>query len=95
MARQRVEVDQLEQVIADLQAITRALEEAARDAADAVARLQGTWSGVGADAHQIAHARWAADAEEMQDAVVLMHQALATAHGNYQRALGSNHGMWS
>jgi WXG100 family type VII secretion target len=94
MARYLVQTEELDAVIARMQAYEQHLLEAIQNADKRVSAMHATWSGRAAEAHQAAHARWRADATAMHAALSRMRAIAATAHGNYTATIATNTGMW-
>jgi WXG100 family type VII secretion target len=95
MAEHTARTEQMQAVVDELQQITTALEDALREADDAVTRLHNVWEGDGAVAHRAAHDRWSGDAEAMNKAVAQLRALLTIARGNYDAAAEANLRMWS
>lgn len=90
----RVDLGQLEAVMARLERFDRVLEWVLADADQQVERLHRTWTGQAAAQHREAHQKWAQGAADLKQALAEMHQVAATAHGNYSRAADTNVAMW-
>lgn len=90
----RVDLDQLEWAITDLEAFERHLEREVAKLEALVAELSGSWSGDAATAHQQAHQLWTQGASRMRTALAQMRSAARTAHDNYGAAVAANLAMW-
>lgn len=93
--RYAVDLDELRSVISGMEAFERRLQTRLGDLEDVVSELHVTWTGAAASAQRAAHAKLAAAAAEVHQAVVDMRQAAEHAHGSYSAAAQANARMWS
>lgn len=90
----RVDLAELQRVVDAAGATQRELDAALDRVAARVARLDATWTGAAADAHDEAHARWAAAYDEMRGALADLRTAAGVAHDRYEAAVASNLAAW-
>lgn len=94
MTAHRVDLEQLQEVITELQSFSNAVDEAVGQVDARVNSLHATWSGAAAAEHRAAHARWAQGAREVHEALVVLHAIGTGAHANYTAAVEANMRMW-
>lgn len=95
MAREfRVNLPELDSVIADLSKFDQDAEAVSADVGKLVDDLRIGWTGDAAQAQRDAHDRWKHGAEEMRTALSDLHEVAKTAHENYSGAVAANVGMW-
>lgn len=90
----RVDLDELQTVMSQLQAFEDKMRMAMRSVESQVNELHTTWTGDAATAHWSAHERWREGTAKMTDALATMHRIATTAHGNYSAAVTANQQMW-
>jgi WXG100 family type VII secretion target len=90
----RVDLEELDAVIGDLERLERELEGTTNDLEAQMATLHGTWEGETAVAQREAHQEWEAGMTAMRGALAQMRSAARTAHGNYTKAVDANRSMW-
>lgn len=90
----RVDLAQLDSTISDLQKYSTHLDSELAAIDRHVATLQHAWSGHAADAQAQAHRLWAKGAKNLHHSIKVMHQAAATAHGNYHGSGTTNQKIW-
>lgn len=90
----KVDLDQLDTTIIDLQQYSTQLDRELAAIDQHVARLQGCWSGQAAAAQAEAHRMWSTGARNLHHSVGVMHQAAATSHANYHGSAGTNQKVW-
>lgn len=90
-----VDHDELDRVIADLEATERELTTIDADLSRQLGALQGAWEGLAADAQQEAYREWRQGMAGMREALTEMRRAARRAHGNYTQAARTNHEMWA
>ena len=61
----------------------------------AVKTLHVSWQGVAAVAHATAHQKWTHGAQQMAQALTMLHRSGTGAHNNYTQAAEANTKMWS
>ena len=89
-----VDLDELHQVVADVEACGSALERLTADLERQVAALHEVWEGLAAQAQREAHAEWEQGMRAMRPALDGLRAAAATAHANYTGAADANVRMW-
>lgn len=92
--RFKVHLEQLWDILDRIGRFDQQVEHALEDVEARVGRLQATWTGQAAQAHQSAHDEWKHGLAQMREALNAMRQAAATAHGNYSDAATTNASMW-
>jgi WXG100 family type VII secretion target len=91
-------------IVADFAALA-AFEEAAKKAEQELieiladldrdlAPMEAQWSGAARTAYAVVRADWFTGAAQIHEAIGALHRYIATARGNYQRALATNVGIW-
>lgn len=95
MSRLRVDLERLDTLVEQLRVVQEQLGRLHREADLRGRQLHLTWTGDAAAAQAGAHARWAAAAVEVQDALAALRAVAATAHGNYAAAAQANRRMWA
>ena len=95
MAKFTVDLDRLDDIVAEISRFDQRLESALADADARVNRLHGTWTGAAAEAHRKAHEEWQRGAAEMRAALAVMRQCATTAQDNYRAAATTNARMWA
>lgn len=90
----RVDVAELDVVVAHLAATQEALGRLADDVAVEVAALHAEWGGLASDAHAAAHDVWSAEFGAMHAALVVMQTAARDAHTAYSGAARANRSLW-
>jgi WXG100 family type VII secretion target len=90
----RVDLDLLEQSVAEMARCGDALDALLDEVSRQVAALQVTWGGSAAIAQEGAQAEWEAGFREMRDALAAMRTAGRAAHGHYGDAAATNLRMW-
>jgi WXG100 family type VII secretion target len=95
MTRLRADLAQLEELVADLTAFERRLDEAQGALGARMRQLHAQWSGVAAAEQAEAHRRWSAAAAQLQAALATLRQSAAVASANYQAAVSAGRRMWS
>jgi WXG100 family type VII secretion target len=90
----RVDVEELDGVVAELTAAQAALRELADDVSVEVAALRADWIGLASDSHDVAHVVWSAEFASMHDALVAMRAAARHAHTVYSGAAHANRSLW-
>ncbi|HEX4725188.1 MAG TPA: WXG100 family type VII secretion target [Pseudonocardiaceae bacterium] len=94
MAEFTVDLDRLDDVVAEISRFDQRLEAALEDADNRVNQLHTTWRGTAATRHQQAHEEWQRGIAEMRAALAVLRQNAATARSNYGNAVTANVGMW-
>lgn len=94
MSGHRVDLDELDRVIGQLEAFEKSLRTAMTSTDAQVNALHHTWSGDAARAHAQAHRHWREGTATMTEALRTMHRIARTAHGNYHAAVTANVAMW-
>jgi WXG100 family type VII secretion target len=94
MTRFTVDLDELDSVVASMEAFGTRFAGRLDELRTATAALQEDWLGDAADAQALAHRRIATGAQEMHAAVVDLHQAARHAHQSYLGAVQANQTMW-
>lgn len=89
-----VDLDLLDQRIAQLVAFERSLDRNLAALEKTVSELHDTWSGLAARAQRDAHTKWMAGAREMRTALAGLREAARVAHTNYHGAAAANLTMW-
>ncbi|MFD4355729.1 WXG100 family type VII secretion target [Nocardia sp. NPDC058518] len=90
----KVDLDDIEQVIAKLGGLAGFIAEHLDEIDDQVAGLVGTgWESVAADAYQGAHQRWSLGARDFVDGIRDMSTAAKAAHSRYTNAIDINYRM--
>ncbi len=89
----------------DPAALTDALERTGRfqgssralldEIESAVKNLHVSWQGAAAVAHATAHQKWTHGAQQMTQALTVLHRSGTAAHDNYTQAAEANTKMWS
>jgi WXG100 family type VII secretion target len=90
----RVDVDLLDETVAEMARCGEALDELLAEVSRRVDALRLTWSGAAALAQDEAQAEWEAGFREMRAALAAMRAAGRVAHGNYLDAATTNLRMW-
>lgn len=90
----RVDTDELQAMVADLDRCGVALEELTDDLDRQVQVLQAHWTGLAADAQALAHGRWTRGLLDLRLALGELRAAGAVAHANYTAAVDANVAMW-
>ena len=90
-----VDTDRLRQTVADMEAVEAELRDLELRLDRTTTRLQSTWSGRAATAHESAQQRWDHGLATMRDALGRMRGAAGTAHDHYARAADTNARMWT
>lgn len=94
MTRFKVDLDELDAVVASLDAFAATFARQLGDLQTTIAALQKDWLGEAAEAQATAHQRLASGAKEMHTAVVALHGAARHAHQSYSAAVAANQTMW-
>lgn len=89
-----VDVDLLDETVADMARCEHALDALLEEVSRRVTALHGTWSGAAALAQEGAQAEWEAGFREMRVALGTMRTAGRVAHGSYLDAAATNVRMW-
>lgn len=89
-----IDTDDLDAVIADVQATENALETLTNDLEKQVAALQSVWEGLAADAQAEAHRTWEEGMRGMRAALAELRASARNAHTNYTAAASANVTMW-
>lgn len=89
-----VDLDLLDESVAELARGGEALDDVLAEVARRVAELHGTWVGDAASAQQVAQEAWTTGAEQMRDGLAAMRAAAAGAHSAYTAAIDANLRMW-
>jgi WXG100 family type VII secretion target len=90
-----VDLDLLDETVAELTASGAALDELLDEVSRRVAALQLTWAGAAALAQEGAQAEWEAGFREMREALASMRTAGQVARDSYHDAAGTNRQMWA
>ena len=90
----RIDADELDDVIADVEKCEGALETLTADLNKQIAALQEVWEGLAATAQKEAHDEWTTGMVAMRSALTDLRAAARTAHGNYTGAANTNLTMW-
>jgi WXG100 family type VII secretion target len=90
----RVDVEELDGVVARLAAAQASLRELASDVSGEVAALHTDWIGLASDSHDVAHVVWSTEFASMHDALVAMRAAALHAHTAYSGAAHANRSLW-
>ena len=90
-----IDLDGLDEVIADIEACERELERLTTELSLRIRELQGQWDGLTATAQREAHQQWEQGMDAMRVALVEMRSAARVAHGNYALAISTNLDMWA
>lgn len=90
----RVDVEELDGVVAQLGATQVALRQVADDLAAEVRALHTLWTGLAGDSHDVAHVAWSAGFASMHDALLAMRDAALHAHTAYSDAAQANRSLW-
>ena len=90
----RVDVEELDGVVARLAAAQATLRGLADDVAREVAALHAEWTGLAGDAHQGSHRAWSAEFAAMHASLASMRAAALHAHRAYSGAARANLSMW-
>lgn len=89
-----IDTDDLDAVIADVQATENALESLTDDLERQIAALQSVWEGLAAEAQAEAHKTWEEGMRGMRAALAELRAAARNAHTNYTGAATANVTMW-
>jgi ESAT-6 family protein len=89
-----VDLDLLEETVAEMARCGEALDVLLDDVARRVSALQVTWAGRAAVAQEEAQAEWEAGFRQMSAALASMRTAGRVAHGSYGDAAATNLRMW-
>ena len=89
-----VDVDLLDETVAEMGRCGVDLDELLDEVAARVAELHLSWGGAAALAQEGAQAEWEAGFRQMREALAAMRAAGRTAHGNYLDAATTNLRMW-
>lgn len=90
-----VDTDRLAQTVTDMETVEAELRDLALRLDRTTTRLQATWTGRSAAAHEGAQQHWDEGLETMHDALTRMRGAARSAHDNYTRAAETNARMWT
>lgn len=90
----RVDLDLLEERVEQMASFERSLDRALTRLEAPARSLDATWTGLAAEAHRHAHARWLREAAEMRRALAGLRAAARIAHRNYRAAVAANVSMW-
>ena len=82
----RIDADELDDVIADVEKCEGALETLTADLDKQIAALQEVWEGLAATAQKEADDEWTTGMVVMRSALGDLRAAARTAHGNYTGA---------
>lgn len=89
-----IDTDELDAVIADLEACERRLETLTDDVEEEARELQSVWEGLAAQAQHEAQQEWTEGMRAMRAALADLRAAARLAHGNYSGAAAANLSMW-
>ena len=89
-----VDLDTLDQKIAEMARFDTTVDDHLRRLDETMARLHGVWSGGAADSQRRAQAEWTAGAEQMRAALKAIREAARVAHTNYTSSATTNARMW-
>ena len=89
-----VDLDLLDETVAEMTRSGEALEDLLDDVSRRVAALHVTWAGSAALAQEGAQAQWESGLRQLRAALSAMRTAGRVAHGNYGDAVATNLRMW-
>lgn len=95
MTRLVADVARLDELVAELAAFERRLEDAHAEVGACMHQLHLRWSGGAAVEQAAAHRRWTAAAAQMQGALATLRRAAAISAANYRAAVSAGRQMWS
>ncbi|MBO0728487.1 MAG: WXG100 family type VII secretion target [Acidimicrobiaceae bacterium] len=94
MTRFRVDLDELDRVVAGLDGFAKALSAGLAELDQVIDTVHQDWVGEAARAQTLAHHKLAVAAREMHTALLGLHAAGRHAHGSYQGAVHANTQTW-
>lgn len=90
-----INTDELDAVIAHLEATERELDSIDADLGRQMVALRSAWEGLAAQGQQEAYDHWRHGMSGMRAALREMREAARSAHGSYTEAAATNMRMWA
>jgi WXG100 family type VII secretion target len=89
----RVDLDELEQIVARVSGFVGFLNDSLDGLQQRVSAVQQNWHGAAADAQAEAFREWHTGATDVAEGIAIMRQAVLDAHGRYNAAIAANLSM--
>ncbi len=94
MTKYKVDLAELDAVIASLDAFAKTFATQLGELDTAISALQADWLGEAATAQAVAHRKIAAGASEMHSGLTGLHAVARHAHASYTAAIQANVATW-